>query len=181
MQTDPRIVRFLREQRDAHPHLGKEKLKPFLDTYCQKLGIPSQAVSTIGKVIKRNHLFPKPGRIYHNPNSGWAKNRRKSKRKRVRVRYAPKPEELGHQQFNTVERLLDWLKVYFYSAVDVRARFAFAPPYRQKTSANAVDFFRSLQRVYPIPICAVRTDDGSEFLSEFEDRLTQEKIAHHRN
>src|SRR5574341_483048 len=35
MQTDPRVVAFLRQLREAHPHLGKEKLKPLLDAYCR--------------------------------------------------------------------------------------------------------------------------------------------------
>ena len=178
MHTDSRIVQFLREQREAHPHLGKEKLKPLLDADCQKVGIPSLAVSTIGKVIERNHLFPKPGKIYHNPNSGWAKNKRKSKKMRVRVRYAPKPEELGHLQLDTVERLLDRLKVYVYSAVDVKGKFAFSLPYRQKTSANALDFWRKLMTVYPVPIRDVQTDNGSEFLSEFDEHLGAQQIPH---
>lgn len=178
MRTDPRIVRFIREQREQHPHLGKEKLKPLLDAYCHQNGIPSLAVSTIGKVIQRNQLYPKPGKIYHNPNSGWAKNKGKPKRKRVRVRYAPKPEELGHLQLDTVERLLDRLKVYVYSAVDVKGKFAFSLPYRQKTSANALDFWRKLVAVYPVPIRDVQTDNGSEFLSEFDEHLTQARIPH---
>ncbi len=178
MQTDPRIVRFVREQREAHPHLGKEKLKPLLEVYCRELGIPSLAVSTIGKVIKRNHLFPRPGKIYHDPNSHWAKNKGKPKRKRPRVRYAPQPEELGHLQLDTVERLLDRLKVYFYSAVDVKGKFAFSLPYRQKTSANALDFWRKLQAVYPVTIRDVQTDNGSEFLSEFDEHLTQAEVPH---
>ena len=178
MQSDLRIVRFLREQREAHPHLGKEKLKPLLDAYCQKLGIASLAVSTIGKVIQRNQLFPKPGKVYHNPNSGWAKNQRKPKQKRVRVRYAPRPAELGYLQLDTVERLLDRLKVHFYSGVDVRGKFAFSLPYRTKTSANAVDFWHKLQAVYPVPVRQVQTDNGSEFLGEFEEALAQAGIPH---
>ena len=170
MQTDPRIVRFIREQREQHPHLGKEKLKPLLDAYCRQVGIPSLAVSTIGKVIERNHLFPKPGKIYHNPNSGWAKNKGKPKRKRVRVRYAPRPAELGHLQLDTVERLLDRLKVYVYSAVDVKGKFAFSLPYRQKTSANALDFWRKLVAVYPVPIRQVQTRRAPAHLRDLRRR-----------
>ncbi len=128
-------------------------------------------------MIQRRQLFPKPGRIYHNPNSGWAKNKGKPRQKRARVRYAPKPEELGHLQLDTVERLLDRPKVYFYSAVDVRGKFAFSLPYRTKTSANALDFWRKLVAVYPVPIREVQTDNGCEFLSEFDAALAA-KIRH---
>ena len=178
MTTDPRIVAFLREQRERHPHLGKDKLKPLLDAYCQKLGIPSLAVSTIGKAIERNHLFPKPGRVYHDPGSHWARNKGKPKRRRRRVRYAPHPEELGHLQLDTVERVLDRLKVYWYSAIDVKGKFAFSLPYRAKTSAQALDFFHKLEQVYPGPIRVVQTDNGSEFLGEFDEYLATEQLEH---
>src|SRR5574340_1209997 len=54
MTTDSRLVAFIRNLRENHPHLGKEKIKPLLDQYCQTLGLPSLSVSTIGKVIKRH-------------------------------------------------------------------------------------------------------------------------------
>ena len=38
--TDPRIVSWIKTEREAHPRIGKEKLKPDLDIYCQSLGIP---------------------------------------------------------------------------------------------------------------------------------------------
>ena len=179
MTTDPRLVTFIRELREAHPHLGKEKIKPLLDAYCRALGVPSLAVSTIGKVIDRHQLFPKPGKIYHDPNSHWAKNQRKSHKKRRRVRYAPKPTELGHLQLDTMERVLDQLKLYIFSAVDVRGKFAFSLPYRHKTSRNALDFWEKLQQVYPLPVRTVQTDNGSEFLGEFEDYLLAKQIPQH--
>lgn len=178
MRTDSRIVAFLRQQREAHPHLGKEKLKPLLDRHCAQLGIPSLAVSTIGKVLQRYQLFPKPGKVYHDPNSQWAKNRAKPKRKRLRVRHAPKPQELGHLQLDTLNRVLDRLQQYWYSAVDVKGKLGFSLPYREKTSANAVDFMRKLEQVCPFPIRSVQTDNGSEFLGEFEDYLAAAHIPH---
>jgi transposase InsO family protein len=179
MTTDPRLVAFIREIREAHPHLGQEKIQPLLDAHSQKLGIASLAVSTIGKVIRRNHLFPKPGKVYHDPNSGWAKNKPKKHRQRRRVRYAPKPAELGYLQLDTVERVLDRLKVYVYSGVDVKGKFAFSLPYSKRTSDNTVDFFQKFAQVYPVPIRAVQTDNGSEFLGEFESHLAHNQIPHH--
>lgn len=110
MQTDPRIVAFLRQLREAHPHLGKEKLKPLLDAHCRTIGIPSLANSTIGKVIKRYRLQgAKGGRAYHDPGSHFAQKNRGPSKKRQRVRYAPKPQELGHLQMDTMHRLVDGL------------------------------------------------------------------------
>jgi transposase InsO family protein len=176
MHTDPRVLAFIRTVRDAHPHLGKEKIKPLLDEHCQKLGLPSLAISTIGKVIARNHLYPKPGKVYHDPNSQWAKNKPKKHSQRQRVRYAPKPKDLGHLQLDTLERVLDRLKLYVYSAVDVKGKFAFSLPYRSKTSANTVDFWDKFLQIYPVPVRTVQTDNGSEFLGEFEEHLRAAQI-----
>ncbi len=96
MTTDPRIVGFIRKLREEHPRLGKEKIKPLLAQHCQTLGIPSLAVSTIGKVIKRHRLFfPKKNRVYHDPNSKWAESQGKKRAPRSRVRYAPPSGGIG--------------------------------------------------------------------------------------
>ena len=71
MRTNPEIISFIREIREKHPHIGKEKIKPLLDSYCMKIGIKPISVSTIGKVIKRYNLTFNPRLLsYHNPNSG---------------------------------------------------------------------------------------------------------------
>jgi hypothetical protein len=70
MHTDSRIIEFVRDKRQQHPRIGKEKLKPLLDRYCREKGIQSISESTIGKIIKRHKLFfQKAGRIYHDPKS----------------------------------------------------------------------------------------------------------------
>ena len=179
MTTDPRIVAFIRNLRQEHPRIGKEKIKPLLDRYGRSLGIASIAVSTIGKVIRRNQLvFPKYGRIYHDPNSKWAQNHAQKSKKHLRVRYAPKPQELGHWQMDTLVRTLDRLTVYFYSAMDVKGKVAFSLPYSRCTSRNAKDFFQKLQQVYPLPMRDVQTDNGSEFQGELDDYLRTQHIPH---
>ena len=68
MTVATEIVQFIRQIRQKHPRLGKEKIKPLLDEFCQSKGLKPIAESTIGKVIKRNKLFyQKTGRIYHDP------------------------------------------------------------------------------------------------------------------
>jgi len=179
MATDPRIVAFIRNLREEHPHLGKEKIKPLLDAYCRSVAIGSLAVSTIGKVMHRNHFtFPKKGRVYHDPNSHFAQQTGRRPKKRLRVRYAPKPQELGHVQMDTIERLLDGLTVYFYSAIDIKGKFGFSLPYRQCNSVNGADFLRKFQQVYPLTIHDVQTDNGSEFLDQFEVALEKQGIPH---
>lgn len=180
MTTDPRILDFIRQLREAHPRLGKEKIKPLLDRHCQKLEIPSPAVSTIGKIIKRQGLFfQKSGRVYHDPGSKWAENQGKRRLPRTRVRYAPHPTDEGHWQMDTMVRELDQLKVYFYSAIDIKAKLAFSLPYSRLNSHNARDFFEKLQSFCPTPIQDVQTDNGQEFEGEFDACLRSQSIPHH--
>lgn len=162
MQTDWRIVQFIREVREAHPGLGKEKIKPLLDEFCRAQGLPTISVSTIGKVIRRRNLT----------RAKRVKTKRKSTAKRERLRYAPKPTTLGHLQLDTIERVYQGLKLYFYSAIDLQSKFGFSLPYVRCDSHNAVDFFRKLRQVYPLrQIQVVQSDNGSEFLGDFETYL----------
>ncbi len=173
LQIDPRIVAFIQQLREAHPRLGKEKIKPLLDAYCRQAGLQPIAVSTIGKILQRKQLF-------HQPRPGGAKKSRKPGKKRARVRYAVQPTEWGHLHLDTLERVVDGLKLYFYSGIDVRGKFAFSLPYRRRDSANTVDFFGKLRQVYPLAaIASVQNDNGSEFLGEFEGYLEQQGIPQH--
>ncbi len=92
MLTHPKVITFIKELRDKIPHLGKEKIKPLLDEYCLQEGVPTIAISTIGKVIKKHQLFVKKHRIYHDPSSGFAKRRIRYKTK---VKRSPKIEDAG--------------------------------------------------------------------------------------
>ena len=70
------IVTFIRDIREKHPRIGKEKIKKFLDEYCDKRGTRTISPSTIGKIIKRYDLTFALTKIgYHNPQSGWAQER----------------------------------------------------------------------------------------------------------
>lgn len=176
MQTAPHVVSFIKALRINHPRLGKEKVKPLLDQYCRELDIPTLSISTIGKVIKRNNLFfQKSGRLYHNPQSGFAHQKRT---KRLRVKRMPKNVPVGYIQMDTVVRFIDGLKVYLYSAIDCHSKFAFSIHYKNLNSQNTVDFFKKLEAVCPFPITTVQTDNGLEFLGDFEDYLLTKYIPH---
>lgn len=173
MQTDPQLVAFIQKVREEHPRLGKEKIKPLLDHYCQAERLKLIAISTIGKIIHRKQLF-------HQPRPKGAKNSRKPASPRARVRYAPKPTDWGYLQLDTLERVVDGLKLYFYSGIDVKGKFAFSLPYARRTSANTVDFFDKLRQVYPLAaIVGVQNDNGGEFLAEFEAYLHACEIPQH--
>ena len=172
------IVGFIRQTRQDHPRLGKEKIKPLLDEYCRANKLITLSESTIGNTIKRNKLFfQKAGKIYHDPSSRQGQQSR-IKQKRLRVRYLPKPSEFGHILSDTVERITDGVKDYFLSAIDAKLKFAVTLNYKRLTSANMTDFYRRFKTVYPVVITHWQTDNGSENLGEFDQALKEDKIPH---
>jgi len=176
MMTDPRIVEFIRKLKEKYPRLGKEKIKPLLDEYCDKIGLLSISESTIGKVIKRNNLFfQRLGRVYHHPASGWAQRKRK---KRLRVRYSPKHQEFGHLQADSISLFVDGMKRYILSAIDSKLKFSFSLAYKSLNSRNGQDFLRKLEKVYPFKIKSIQTDNGLEFQGLLDDYLNRKNIPH---
>ncbi|MBN1263030.1 MAG: hypothetical protein JW991_01610 [Candidatus Pacebacteria bacterium] len=53
MQTDWRLVEFIKQMRKEYGNVGKNIIKPFLDAYAKRLGLPTIELTTIGKIIKR--------------------------------------------------------------------------------------------------------------------------------
>jgi len=178
MKVNSEIVAFIRELREKHPRIGKEKIKKFLDEYCSKRGIKSVSVSTIGKVIKRYDLTFAPSKLnYHNPQSGWARRKVNYKSK---VRHSPKSTEPGYIEIDTITKFIQGIKRYILNAIDISGKFQFAYEFKTLNSRNTVIFFKKLETVYPCEtgIKVVQTDNGPEFQGEFDEYLKKRNIKH---
>ena len=174
MTVATEIVQFIRQIRQEHPRLGKEKIKPLLDEFCQSNGLNTIAESTIGKVIKRHKLFyQKTGRVYHDPGI-----KRPIKQKRLRVKRSPRHEDFGHIISDTVERVTDGIKDYFYNAIDAKLKFAFTLNYKRLSSRNMTDFYKRFRSVYPLSIKDWQNDNGPENQGEFDMALRNDQIPH---
>jgi transposase InsO family protein len=155
MQVEPRVVEF----------------------YCGSTGLPAVSVSTIGKVIKRHKLFfQRSGKVYHDPRNA---ERYAKKTKRLRVKRSLRHREFGHFQADSSVRFIDGLRRYLISAIDSRLKFSFSNCYSTLTSRNSRDFLRRLEVVYPLKIRSVQTDNGAEFLGDFDSYLTKKGIPHY--
>jgi hypothetical protein len=178
MFVSPDIVMFIRDRREKHPRIGKEKIKPLLDEYCKKRNISTVSVSTIGKIIKRYDLTFTPLKLcYHNPESGRAKREKIYKN---HVKHSPKYSEPGYIEIDTIVMFVDGMKRYIYNAVDVNTRFQFSVAFTSLTSKNTVKFIQKFESVFPYEsgIHTVQTDNGSEYLGEFDKYLKEKNIKH---
>jgi transposase InsO family protein len=177
MLVNEKVLLFIKSLREKYPNLGKTKVKIILDQFCLQEKLPLYSEAKVGRIIKFYKLFyQKQGKMYHNPNSKYATKRHKTKR--LRIKYSPKPTDFGYIQMDTVTRLVDGVKYYFYDAVDTKGKFALSLPYKHLNSKNTVDFMKKLLYVLPSKITTVQTDNGLEFLGEFEKYLQTLKIKH---
>lgn len=175
MQSDERIVEFIREYRRKYGRFGKEKLKVLLDTYCAERDIPSVSESTIGKIIKRHKFFfqGRTGRVYHDPD-----RKRAVRLTRHRVKKAPRYSEPGHLQADSAVLHEAGVTRYLISAVDIAAKFALTACYSSLSSRAAKDFLKRLVLLCPVAIRSLQSDNGSEFLGEFDSYLGTLEIEH---
>lgn len=172
-----KVVAYIRSLRETYPRIGKEKIKPLVDEYCEKEGLQTISVSTIGNTIKRHHLFfHTTQKVYHDPSSGWAQRRHREKR--TKVKHSPKPTEFGYVISDTIERVTDGIKDYFYNALEIKSRFALTLHYKRLSSKNMEEFSLQFQKIYPGQIHTWQTDNGSENLGDFHTYLKKDGILH---
>ena len=178
-KTRHEIVDFIKNQRETHFRIGKEKLKIFLDTYCEEKGIKTVSESTIGNIIKRNNFFYQDQRkVYHDPDSSWAQKTRK-KTKRLRIKNVFHPTYFGYIVSDSVERITDGIKEYFISAIDAKMKFSLTLNYKRLTSENMTDFYFKLKEVYPGKIKMWQSDNGPENQGLFDAQLKKDNIPHY--
>ena len=72
-KTDPRILAFIKKEREDHPRIGKEKLKPDVDAHCVFMGIATVSASTIGNNMKDFYrrftsVYPATVRVWQSDN-----------------------------------------------------------------------------------------------------------------
>jgi|SRR5579859_84866 len=168
METDWRLIEFIKQMRVKHGNIGKAMLRPFVNAYAKEIGIPSLAESTIGKVIKRRHLtFEK--RI---------SSKRANKFKKLRTRKSPKVQVPGFIQMDSIVVYINKERHLFMCIIDIYTKFAFVKHVETLSSKKATEVLRMFQEVNPTPIHTVQTDNGSEFLKHFHEYLEKTRIRH---
>ncbi len=168
MVTDPRLVEFIKAMRQDYGRVSKYKLKPFLDEYAKSLGIPSYGLDKIGKIIKRHHYFfdPPPRR------------KKRTRPLTTRLKKAPKETIPGYIEMDSITLYVINRKHYFVTAIDIVTKFAWCRLVPTLASRHARRAFQGFASQYPYPVRIVQTDNGREFLKEFDSYLQEQGITH---
>lgn len=164
--TSDQLIKEVRHLRQALPYLGKAKIGYIL----RRRGL-TVSDSTVGRIITREKLPGAPG-IY-------TKRKRKRGTKKLRK---PSGYRITHPgdlvSLDTVTVQDGNRKKYLITAIDYYSRLAVAWTYKSPSSKNAANLLWRIQVALGTKIKAVNTDNGSEFLCNFQRACRKRQIQH---
>jgi len=171
MLTPLTVLSLIKTLRENYPRMGKVKIKLFLDEFCQKEGLKPVAVSTIGKIIKRNNFF-----FYGKEE----RKKRSSSRSKVRVKSCPDSKKTvpGYLQLDGIKLFFLGKYYYFLTAVEIVTRQAFVSLVPHLSSKQAAIFLKDVLGKVAVPVHTLQTDNGSEFELYFEQAAKELNLTH---
>ena len=138
----------------------------------------TRSVSTLNRSMKKMGIGRRKQRKRRYEAKAYETPTLAGARVQIDVKYVPK------------ECLVEGMpKLYQYTAVDEATRLRCRMIFSEHSSWNAVRFLQYVRKRFPFDIACVQTDNGTEFtnaliagesLSEFEQYLKKENIAHKR-
>jgi transposase InsO family protein len=173
---DYRILQKIKELRNDHPNLGKEKIYPELKEFCLLIFLPCPQPSTIGRLISDlGGLRMHPKKYSHS-----GKERTVKKKKRLIKPKDFKPEHPGHLvALDSIESHAWGKRRYIITFEDIFTRISLAMSTSSHASRAAKEFFHICLKAFPYPIDFVLTDNGSEFAKEFNQTLNELHLTHY--
>ncbi|MDO3651316.1 helix-turn-helix domain-containing protein [Nocardia mangyaensis] len=152
-----------------YPTWSKEKIAKYLEV---EEGIKISP-STVYRVLKQTNL------IQENKNRRTEKkNSSRINKKRIRKGLkATFPGEVIQIDVKHITQKGGTL--YQFTAIDKYSRLSYGKIYKSKSSRKAKEFFIEAREYFGFDIKKVQTDNGSEFLGEFDKYLKEEGIEHY--
>ncbi len=150
-----------------YPAWSKYKIQVLL----KRQGLKTSA-STVGRIFKRKGLISK---------KASRKRRRAALHPRARFPRGFRISSPGDMiQVDTKHvNLIAGRKIYQFTAIDVLTKQRILRYYSSLASKNGADFLRICLAEFPFKIKNIQTDNGSEFLKEFDRLCKQKKIPHY--
>ena len=182
---NPFIARFIIEYRTQHPRADKMTMTPALAAACLKAGIKPVSESTVGRIIyelKQKGRLPQNRRLRINAKNGQLREIKSRQAVRKTRRRGFQPQQPGDLvQMDTVTIFAANVKRYIFTALDTKTRFAFAYTYKSNSSRNGQDFLAKFTRAVPFSVRHIQTDNGSEFLKNFNQSCLDRNLVHFFN
>ena len=173
----PRAVReYIRQLRQRHPNLGPDKIWVRMEPWCSRQRLACPRPRTIARLIADadDNMRVVPLRL---DPKGRTKPIKKSRRQRLgRNLRTQLPGQCV--AFDTIVRFVGSTRRYIFTAIDHASRFSFALAVPRANSRNAAHFAQLVQSVFPATIHQVLTDNGSEFLGQFDQYAKQQGWRH---
>lgn len=166
-ETNPDTVVRIVKLRKQYPAWGKDKIASLLE----REGIKISA-STVGRVLKRRGLIDKKKSI---------KRRKAALHPRARFPHGFRVSSPGDMlQMDTKCIMLPGgRKLFQFTAIDVLTKYRVLRVYPSLSSRNGRLFLEECLKEFPFGIKAVQSDNGSEFLKEFEKKCKELKLQHY--
>ncbi len=150
-----------------YPAWSKYKIQVLL----KRKGIDTSA-STVGRIFKRKGLISK---------KVSQKRRRAALRPKARFPRGLRISSPGDMiQMDTKHvNLIGGRKIYQFTAIDVLTKQRILRYYPSLASRNGADFLKNCLAEFHFKVKAVQTDNGPEFLKEFNRLCEEKKIPHY--
>ena len=169
------LIAEIRRLRGLHPNLGKEKLAPFIERFCQTQRLPAPSARTIGRLIADapDKMRGVPQRVPSRFGQGFVRPHRERKPKNYRAGVPG-----ACIAWDSIERRRDGMRRYLISCTDLASRFAFSLGVKHLSSNQALLAWQLSQIVFPATTQRVLSDNGQEFAKHFHAALTEHGIVH---
>ena len=166
------IVWFIRKMREDHPNIGKDKIKPYLEIFCEKHKIKSISSGTIQNII---NSFP--NKLRTKKSTHVCKRRENVLRKPNNYKARASGECLS---LDSMEFRQDGKKLYVVVAQDEATNLLYAKGTNSHTSSSAKAILDEAHNYLPWnKFNTILTDNGSEFGKDFAKYIKQQNITHY--
>ncbi len=165
--TDRKIINEIVRIRNQYPVWSKYKIRAIL----KRKNIIVSA-STIGRVLKRKGLIDK--KISRRRYKA-SKNPKQRYPRGLRIHCAGDMVQID-TKFVT---MLGGRMIYQFTAIDVLTKRRVLRYYSSLLSKNGADFLKVCLETFPFPIKAIQTDNGKEFLKDFDALCKKISLTHY--
>ena len=178
------VIKKIRSLREEYPNIGKAKLYHILKPWCKDNNLEIISESTIGRIIAKDKDKMRliPLRIDRN---GKPKPKKRKFKNRKPKNLKSKPMHLW--AVDTIQKVSTGIRQYIMTLVDPNSRIAFAVAIPSKHSKHTAKVLEALIDGLTGTInlnsnpkeFAILSDNGSEFMKEFEQLLQNKGLTHY--